>query len=246
MCSGQKLNHYVIILNRTLFTVPISLYKQNADQQKKNNKRASFPTTSLFSHLIKCPEYTSKLKHSRTTNFMHAKTKKTNCMQRPKIEEKNRKGCPYIYLLVNSKSWSASFKQTELYIEDWIGLKTLDDAGRVKYVKVPGNHLGISKPDMKKYIVPYLEDDTSKKDSIKTEVGLSASSVNKREMQNLMRPKDVISAEIIIEGSSSYGLPASIKSFFEELFGITEDEQTLVLWFLFIRFIKLCKPIKSL
>ncbi|KAL3499654.1 hypothetical protein ACH5RR_038747 [Cinchona calisaya] len=40
--------------------------------------------------------------------------------------------------------------QTELYIKEWIGLKSLDDAGRVKYITVPGNHLGISKPDMKK------------------------------------------------------------------------------------------------
>lgn len=49
--------------------------------------------------------------------------------------------------------------QTKLYTEDWIGLKTLDDAGKVKFVSVPGNHLGISRSDMKKYIVPYLEDE---------------------------------------------------------------------------------------
>lgn len=50
-------------------------------------------------------------------------------------------------------------QQTKLYTEDWIGLKTLDDSGRVKYIKVAGNHLGISKEDMRKYVVPYLEDD---------------------------------------------------------------------------------------
>lgn len=53
--------------------------------------------------------------------------------------------------------------QTKLYIEDWIGLKTLDDAGKVKFVSVPGNHLGISRKDMKKYIVPYLVDQASTK-----------------------------------------------------------------------------------
>ncbi|CAH9086553.1 unnamed protein product [Cuscuta europaea] len=53
-------------------------------------------------------------------------------------------------------------QQTRLYIEDWIGLKALDDAGRVKFVNVSGNHLGISKSDMKKYVVPYLEDESSK------------------------------------------------------------------------------------
>jgi len=48
--------------------------------------------------------------------------------------------------------------QTALYIEDWIGLKTLDDAGRVKFLSVPGGHLGISQSDMKKHVVPYLVD----------------------------------------------------------------------------------------
>lgn len=51
--------------------------------------------------------------------------------------------------------------QTKLYTEDWIGLKTLDDAGRVKYISVPGNHLGISHSDMKQYVVPYLEEKAS-------------------------------------------------------------------------------------
>lgn len=54
--------------------------------------------------------------------------------------------------------------QTKLYEEDWIGLKTLDEAGRVKFVSVAGGHLGISKGDMKKYIVPYL----TNKSSVKT------------------------------------------------------------------------------
>ncbi|XP_043719827.1 palmitoyl-protein thioesterase 1-like [Telopea speciosissima] len=48
-------------------------------------------------------------------------------------------------------------QQTALYVEDWIGLKTLDDAGKVKYFSVPGNHLQISLSDMKTYILPYLE-----------------------------------------------------------------------------------------
>ncbi|XP_065030481.1 protein transport protein SEC23 F-like [Musa acuminata AAA Group] len=49
-------------------------------------------------------------------------------------------------------------QQTTLYTEDWIGLKTLDDAGRVKFISVKGNHLRISQSDMKKHIVPYLEE----------------------------------------------------------------------------------------
>lgn len=50
------------------------------------------------------------------------------------------------------------FVQTQLYTEDWIGLKTLDEAGKVKFISVTGSHLEISRSDMKKYIVPYLKD----------------------------------------------------------------------------------------
>lgn len=49
--------------------------------------------------------------------------------------------------------------QTNLYIEDWIGLRSLDEGGRVKFVKVAGGHLGISYSDAEKYIVPYLEEE---------------------------------------------------------------------------------------
>ncbi|KAJ4727252.1 palmitoyl-protein thioesterase 1-like [Melia azedarach] len=52
-------------------------------------------------------------------------------------------------------------QKTQLYIEDWIGLKTLDAAGKVKFINVSGNHLHISRNDMKKYIVPYLKNQTS-------------------------------------------------------------------------------------
>lgn len=53
------------------------------------------------------------------------------------------------------------FSQTNLYTEDWIGLRTLDEAGKVKFINVSGNHLEISVNDMKKYIVPFLKDETS-------------------------------------------------------------------------------------
>jgi len=58
-------------------------------------------------------------------------------------------------------------QQTKLYIEDWIGLKTLDDAGKVSYISVPGKHLGISENDAKKYIIPYLMDKASRTFSMK-------------------------------------------------------------------------------
>ncbi|CAL1375914.1 unnamed protein product [Linum trigynum] len=49
-------------------------------------------------------------------------------------------------------------QETKLYIEDWIGLRKLDEAGRVHFVNVSGGHLGISESDMKTFIVPYLVD----------------------------------------------------------------------------------------
>ncbi|GLT39607.1 hypothetical protein SLA2020_137890 [Shorea laevis] len=52
-------------------------------------------------------------------------------------------------------------QETRLYIEDWIGLKTLDEAGKVKFINVSGGHLEISESDMRKYIVPYLKDQES-------------------------------------------------------------------------------------
>ncbi|XP_074269417.1 uncharacterized protein LOC141592578 [Silene latifolia] len=53
-------------------------------------------------------------------------------------------------------------QETKLYTEDWIGLKTLDDAGRVKFVSVAGGHLRISDEDKMKYMVPYLRSEDSK------------------------------------------------------------------------------------
>lgn len=47
-------------------------------------------------------------------------------------------------------------QETMLYKEDWIGLRSMDEAGKVKYVNVRGHHLEISLKDMNKYIVPYL------------------------------------------------------------------------------------------
>ncbi|KAE8726156.1 hypothetical protein F3Y22_tig00007387pilonHSYRG00022 [Hibiscus syriacus] len=52
-------------------------------------------------------------------------------------------------------------QETKLYKEDWIGLKTLDEAGKVKFVNVLGNDLQIPRSDMKKYMVPYLADQTA-------------------------------------------------------------------------------------
>ncbi|KAJ9556602.1 hypothetical protein OSB04_011216 [Centaurea solstitialis] len=49
-------------------------------------------------------------------------------------------------------------QETRLYTEDWIGLRTLNEAGKVEFVNVTGGHLDITDDDMKKYMVPYLVD----------------------------------------------------------------------------------------
>ena len=80
-----------------------------------------------------------------------------------------------------------SFLQTTLYKEDWIGLKTLDEAGKVKFINVSGNHLQISYSDMKKYIVPYLVDDQA---SSKASVTKPESSSIWNVYSQLFRPED--------------------------------------------------------
>nr|XP_043628939.1 palmitoyl-protein thioesterase 1 [Erigeron canadensis] len=57
-------------------------------------------------------------------------------------------------------------QETRLYIEDWIGLRTLDEAGRVKFINVTGGHLDMYDDDMKAYIVPYLADEETIKNPI--------------------------------------------------------------------------------
>ncbi|XP_059657609.1 uncharacterized protein LOC132304103 [Cornus florida] len=108
-------------------------------------------------------------------------------------------------------------EQTKLFTEDWIGLKTLHDAGRVKYISVGGNHLGISRDDMKKYVVPYLEDQASADGSIDTRTyGVHPRS---SESHNLQKQTST-------EGSASYSWPYSVKSFIEEILGFVEDESS--------------------
>ncbi|KAK6918646.1 hypothetical protein RJ641_017068 [Dillenia turbinata] len=42
-----------------------------------------------------------------------------------------------------------SANETKLYTEDWNKLKTLDEAGKVQFVSVPGNHLALTESIMK-------------------------------------------------------------------------------------------------
>ncbi|ESQ39880.1 hypothetical protein EUTSA_v10000967mg [Eutrema salsugineum] len=59
-----------------------------------------------------------------------------------------------------------SAQQTKLYTEDWIGLKTLDAAGKVRFVSVAGEHIKMANLDVVKYIVPYLQNQPSSTQSL--------------------------------------------------------------------------------
>ncbi|QCD91529.1 palmitoyl-protein thioesterase 1-like [Vigna unguiculata] len=115
-------------------------------------------------------------------------------------------------------------QSTQLYIEDWIGLRTLDEAGKVHFVSVPGKHLGISEPDMKKYVVPYLKDQTSQEHSI-NEVRFRMRGVNQKVVQsNTMEVEP--STTPLLDGSLSYSWPAPFKAFVGGLIGMNEEKST--------------------
>lgn len=121
-------------------------------------------------------------------------------------------------------NWSNYFTlvvQTKLYTEDWIGLKTLDEAGRVKYIKVPGNHLGISKPDMKKYVVPYLQEEEEEEEDETSKQEGDSVRLNQQSDQNSDQPQAIGS---MVDGSSSYRWPSPVKNFFGEMLGVKVDQ----------------------
>ena len=117
--------------------------------------------------------------------------------------------------------------QTKLYTEDWIGLKTLDDAGRVHYISVAGGHLGISNKDMKKHVVPYLKDQASivEIQSGFAKVHRSHHNIRQSRKRKQAVPwlQDKASSKLILDGSSSYHWPSSVRSFIRELLGLAED-----------------------
>lgn len=118
--------------------------------------------------------------------------------------------------------------QTALYTEDWIGLKALDEAGRVHFVNVSGGHLGISESDMKKHVVPFLVDEAS----VEKYSNARAHGLPRTITQNYHRKQvagsfiDETSNERILDGSSSYQWPSSVKNFFRELVGLAEENDS--------------------
>lgn len=108
-------------------------------------------------------------------------------------------------------------------------MRTLDEAGRVKYIEVTGSHLGISGCDMKKYVVPYIIDSTENGEMKDIDTHVSVYEDRQRELEHEKRKQDVPELEeekpsysIVLEGSSSSDWPPSIRDFLSELLGITE------------------------
>ncbi|XVE65139.1 hypothetical protein DITRI_Ditri07aG0157300 [Diplodiscus trichospermus] len=120
-------------------------------------------------------------------------------------------------------------QETKLYTEDWIGLKTLDNARRVHFISVPGGHLGISRKDMKKHVIPYLKDQSSMVESIQngyTKAHGSYNNIRRSHKRKQVVPslQDKASSKLILDGSSSYYWPPSVQSFIRELLGLAEDK----------------------
>ncbi|KAK8658221.1 hypothetical protein V6N13_036432 [Hibiscus sabdariffa] len=119
-------------------------------------------------------------------------------------------------------------QDTKLYTEDWIGLKALDDAGKVHYINVSGGHLGISNEDMKKHVVPFLKDQASMSDGIHSRYAEVHGShrkimVSHKRKQAVPLLQEKASSELVLDGTSSYRWPPSVQSFIKELLGLAED-----------------------
>jgi palmitoyl-protein thioesterase len=45
---------------------------------------------------------------------------------------------------------------TAFYQDDFIGVKALNEAGKIQFVSLPGDHLQFSKEDTEKTFIPFL------------------------------------------------------------------------------------------
>ncbi|CAN4125933.1 unnamed protein product [Withania somnifera] len=125
-----------------------------------------------------------------SSNFIHEHFAPAGYIKIPTGIAAYRKGCMFLPVLNNEVHRNSTYKKrfaslenlvlimfgyypdgsfssvlpaqkTELYTEDWIGLKMLDEAGKVKFLNASGSHLEISVSEMKENILPYLVDNVS-------------------------------------------------------------------------------------
>ena len=61
------------------------------------------------------------------------------------------------FSFINVNDEVINYKDTELYKQDFIGIKTLDEANKIHFVTLPGNHLRFSYSDIDSVMVPALK-----------------------------------------------------------------------------------------
>jgi palmitoyl-protein thioesterase len=49
-----------------------------------------------------------------------------------------------------------NYNETDLYKNDYIGIRELNENGKIDFVGLPGNHLQFSDDDILKYFIPAL------------------------------------------------------------------------------------------
>ncbi|KAL5190594.1 hypothetical protein HKD37_04G009995 [Glycine soja] len=100
-------------------------------------------------------------------------------------------------------------------VDLWNGLRTLDEAGKVHFISVLGNHLGISKEDMKKHVVPYLKDHIFVQDSINKArfrmQGVNQKVIQSNMMEQSQKEEVEPSSSQLLDGSLSYWWPTPRK-----------------------------------
>ncbi|MCO5597151.1 hypothetical protein L7F22_051227 [Adiantum nelumboides] len=110
------------------------------------------------------PRLNNELEDSRNTTYVERFTS-LNQLVLIMFEKDNvllpRETAWFGYYADGSLSTVLTYNETDLYLEDWIGLRTLDEAGKVSFVSLPRGHLQINETEMESHIVPYLLDTDS-------------------------------------------------------------------------------------
>ncbi|KAI5073142.1 hypothetical protein GOP47_0011155 [Adiantum capillus-veneris] len=110
------------------------------------------------------PRLNNELEDSRNTTYVERFTS-LNQLILIMFEKDNvllpRETAWFGFYAAGSLSTVLAYNETDLYLEDWIGLRTLDEAGKVSFLSLPRGHLQINETEMTSHIVPYLVDSSA-------------------------------------------------------------------------------------
>ena len=59
---------------------------------------------------------------------------------------------------LDSKGNLLNLEDSDFYKQDYIGVKTLNEAGKIKFVSIKGDHLRFQESDIENTFVPFLTD----------------------------------------------------------------------------------------